>query len=141
MKLLQRIHGQIDHTNITGVLVASRDGLVLCSDTRDIEDGSVAAMAAAAAGLSAQFVGQARLGESRAAVFEGSLGHIGVFPVDTAVLLLVVGKRDSNMGCSLSQPDRPFYWFSRPSPTKTAIPKGFRANDPTTLNCQHDSSP
>ncbi|SMD27309.1 roadblock/LC7 domain-containing protein [Kibdelosporangium aridum] len=97
-KLLQQIHEQVDRVNITGLLVASRDGLVLCSDTRGVEDDGVAAMAAAAIGLSAQFVGQAELGDPRAAVFEGSLGHIGAFPVDKNVLLVVIGRRNSNMG-------------------------------------------
>ena len=95
---LQEIHGRIDAITINGVLVATRDGLVLCGITRGIEDDGVAAMAAAAAGLTAQFTAQAGVGGPRAAFFEGEAGQVGVFPIDAATLLVLLGERDTTMG-------------------------------------------
>ena len=95
---LREIHGRIDSITINGVLVATRDGLVLCAVTRDIENDGVAAMAAAAAGLAAQFTAQAKVGGPRAAFFEGDAGQVGVFPVDDGALLVVLGERDATMG-------------------------------------------
>ncbi|QKV78439.1 roadblock/LC7 domain-containing protein [Amycolatopsis sp. Hca4] len=95
---LDRIRDQVDRANITGLLVASRDGLLLASDTRDIEDDSVAAMSAAAVGLATRFIGQAGLGEARGAMFQGSLGHVCVFPVQGPVLLVVFARPDTTMG-------------------------------------------
>lgn len=95
---LQEIRDRVDRFNVGGLLVASRDGLVLCGDTQDIENGSVAAMAAAATGLAAQFTGLATLGEAQAAMFEGALGHVGVFPVEETILLVVFGRRGTTMG-------------------------------------------
>jgi predicted regulator of Ras-like GTPase activity (Roadblock/LC7/MglB family) len=95
---LREIQGRVDSIAINGVLIATRDGLVLCAVTRDIENDGVAAMAAAAAGLAEQFTGQAKVGGPRAAFFEGSAGQVGVFPIDASTLLVVLGERDTTMG-------------------------------------------
>jgi uncharacterized protein len=95
---LQDIRGRIDWNNVKGLLAASRDGLLLCSDTRDIEDDSVAAMSASAVGLAIQFTGRAGVGAPRAAIFEGADGHVGVFPMPEGILLVVLGERDTTMG-------------------------------------------
>ncbi|MEV7092252.1 roadblock/LC7 domain-containing protein [Amycolatopsis sp. NPDC051045] len=97
-KALQEIRDEVDRVNITGLLLASRDGLLLCSDTQEIEDDSVAAMAAASVGLATRFVGQAGLGETRGAMFQGSLGHVCVFPVQGSILLVVFARPDTTMG-------------------------------------------
>ncbi|MFB9682869.1 roadblock/LC7 domain-containing protein [Amycolatopsis plumensis] len=97
-KALDEIRDQVDRANITGPLVASRDGLLPASDTQEIEDDSVAAMAAASVGLATRFVGQAGLGEARGAMFQGSLGHICVFPVQGPVLVVVFARPDTTMG-------------------------------------------
>lgn len=85
-------------TNVYGMLVASADGLVLASDTRDVHVDTVAAMAAAAASIAGQFTNQADVGESTASIFEGSSGYVGVFPVEPSVLLVVFGQKDMTMG-------------------------------------------
>ncbi|MBP2329101.1 putative regulator of Ras-like GTPase activity (Roadblock/LC7/MglB family) [Kibdelosporangium banguiense] len=90
------IRGRVDR--VIGLLVATRDGLVLGSATHGIEEGSVAAMAAAAVGLAAQFTGQANLGAPRAAMFEGASGYVAVFPVEGSILLVVFGEPDITMG-------------------------------------------
>jgi len=95
---LREIRGRIDWNNVKGLLAASRDGLVVCSDTRDIEDDSVAAMAATSVGLAIQFTERAGVGAPRAAIFEGENGHVGVFPVEAGILLVVLGERDTTMG-------------------------------------------
>ena len=95
---LREIHGAIDSIAINGVLIATRDGLVLCGVTRGIEDDGVAAMAAAAAGLAGQFTAQAGVGSPRAVFFEGDSGQVGVFSVDAETLLVVLGERDTTMG-------------------------------------------
>jgi len=93
---LQKIKNQVDR--VTGLLVATQDGLVLSSDTRDVENESVAAMSAAAIGLAAQFTAQAGVGEPRTAMFEGTSGYVCVFPVESSLLLVVFGERDITMG-------------------------------------------
>ena len=42
--------------------------------------------------------GQAKLGEPHAAMFEGTLGHVCVFPVEQTVLLVVFGRQGTTMG-------------------------------------------
>jgi predicted regulator of Ras-like GTPase activity (Roadblock/LC7/MglB family) len=84
--------------NVYGMLVASADGLVLATDTRDVQVETVAAMAAAATSIAAQFTDQADVGESKASLFEGSSGYVGVFPVEPSVLLVVFGRKDMTMG-------------------------------------------
>lgn len=97
-KALLEVHSAIDSIAINGVLVATRDGLVLCGVTRGIENDGVAAMAAAAAGLAHQFTSRAAIGDPRAVFFEGDAGQVGVFEVDSAALLVVLGSRDTTMG-------------------------------------------
>ena len=93
---LREICGRVER--ITGLLVATRDGLVLCSATHGIEDHNVAAMAAAANGLATQFTGQANVGPPRATTFEGMSGQVCVFPVEGSILLVVFGEPDITMG-------------------------------------------
>lgn len=93
---LRVIRGRVDRIN--GLLLASRDGLALCGETRGAHEESVAAMAAATIGLAGKFTDQAMVGEPRAAMFEGVAGHVCIFPVDSVILLVVFGERDTNTG-------------------------------------------
>ncbi len=93
---LRRIREQVDQ--VAGLLVATHDGLVLANDNDGIEPDSVAAMSAAAVGLATQFAAQAKIGESRCAMFEGSSGYVCVFPVESTLLLVVFGQPDITMG-------------------------------------------
>lgn len=95
---LHEIHSHIDAVAINGVLVATRDGLVLCALTRDIENESIAAMAAASAGLAAQFTARTKIGGPRVVFFEGDAGQVGVFSVDADTLLVVFSERNTTMG-------------------------------------------
>jgi predicted regulator of Ras-like GTPase activity (Roadblock/LC7/MglB family) len=96
VETLRTIRGQVDR--VTGLLVATQDGLVLAADTRGVENESVAAMSAAAVGLAVQFTAQAGVGEPRTAMFEGGSGYVCVFPVEASLLLVVFGERDITMG-------------------------------------------
>ncbi|WP_245886705.1 roadblock/LC7 domain-containing protein [Umezawaea tangerina] len=93
---LRAIRHQIDR--VTGLLVATRDGLVLSSDTEGVAAESVAAMAAATIGLAAQFTSQANVGQPRTAVFEGDSGYVCVFPVESSLLLVVFGEKGITHG-------------------------------------------
>jgi predicted regulator of Ras-like GTPase activity (Roadblock/LC7/MglB family) len=93
---LRVIRDRVDQIN--GLLLASRDGLVLCGEIRGSHEESVAAMAAATMGIAGKFTEQAMVGEPRAAVFEGVAGHVCIFPIDAATLLVVFGERDTNTG-------------------------------------------
>ncbi|WNV84671.1 roadblock/LC7 domain-containing protein [Umezawaea sp. Da 62-37] len=93
---LRAIRDQIDR--VTGLLVATRDGLVLSSDTDGVAVESVAAMAAATVGLAAQFTSQANIGQPRTAVFEGESGYVCVFPVESSLLLVVFGEKGITHG-------------------------------------------
>ena len=66
----------------------------------EIEDASTktSAMAAVAAGLGAQFVQAAGNGTFQAVTFEGSRGCTGVFPLTSALLLVLVGGEHVTMG-------------------------------------------
>lgn len=96
LEALRDVGDQVDQ--VAGLLVATHDGLVLADDTKAVEADSVAAMSAAAIGLAAQFTAQARIGESRSAMFEGSSGYVCVFPVEGSLLLVVFGQPDITMG-------------------------------------------
>lgn len=105
--------------DLHGAVVASRDGLVvaariapdLSSDSLDAGRAATkagfsfpdtaaktAAMAAVAAGLGAQFVAAAANGEFQAVTFEGARGCCGVFPLTTAMLLVLLGRPQVTMG-------------------------------------------
>lgn len=84
--------------SVQGMLVASADGLLLASDTQEVHIETVAAMAAAATSIAAQFTSQAGVGDPKGAMFEGSSGHVGVFPVEPKILLVVLGRKDTTMG-------------------------------------------
>lgn len=115
-ELLDRTRTSVD--GIAGAIVASRDGLVVASSIDpdlavtqvsdpvprrgrfEIEDASTktSAMAAVAAGLGAQFVQAAGNGTFQAVTFEGSRGCTGVFPLTSALLLVLVGGEHVTMG-------------------------------------------
>ncbi|TDV48869.1 roadblock/LC7 domain-containing protein [Actinophytocola oryzae] len=93
---LHSVSGQ--EANVSGMLLASTDGLVLAADTDAVHLDTVAAMAAAAASIGSQFTDQANVGEASASLFEGDSGHVAVFPVAPRVLLVVFGRKDTTMG-------------------------------------------
>jgi uncharacterized protein len=115
-ELLDRTRASVD--GIAGAIVASRDGLVVATSFApelagtgvndpvprqgglDVEDASTktSAMAAVAAGLGTQFVQAAGSGTFQAVTFEGSRSCTGVFPLTSALLLVLVGGEHVTMG-------------------------------------------
>lgn len=105
--------------DIAGAVVASRDGLVVASSidpeveaaaappeptgrrVRFAVDDTAAktsAMASVAAGLGTQFVAATGNGQFQAVTFEGSRGCTGVFPLTSALLLVLLGGPKVTMG-------------------------------------------
>jgi len=117
-ELLQRMRDSVD--DIVGAVVASRDGLVVAANIDPeveaaaaaaaeptgrrarfaVEDtaSKTSAMAAVAAGLGTQFVQASASGQLRAVTFEGSRGCTGVFPLTSALLLVLLGGPKVTMG-------------------------------------------
>jgi predicted regulator of Ras-like GTPase activity (Roadblock/LC7/MglB family) len=105
--------------DVGGAVVASRDGLVVAADidpaleaaAREAEPANprgrfvvddtaskTAAMASVAAGLGAQFVRASGTGTFQAVTFEGTAGCVGVFPLTSALLLVLLGAPKVTMG-------------------------------------------
>ena len=84
--------------NVSGMLLASADGLVLASDIPGVHLDTVAAMAAASASIANQFTEQTDMGTAKVSLFEGSSGHVAVFQVEPRVLLVVFGRKDTTLG-------------------------------------------
>ncbi|OLF15578.1 roadblock/LC7 domain-containing protein [Actinophytocola xanthii] len=114
-ELLQRMRATV--RDIAGAVVASHDGLVVASDIDPVvevaanetvgrrsrsapEDTAhkTSAMAAVAAGLGAQFTQAAGSGTMQAVTFEGNRGCTGVFPLTSALLLVLIGAPQVTMG-------------------------------------------
>jgi uncharacterized protein len=116
-ELLARMREAVD--GIAGAVVASRDGLVVAANIDpEVEAAAAAAetpgrrsrfaaedtasktsaMAAVAAGLGAQFVQASGSGQFQAVTFEGSRGCTGVYPLTSALLLVLLGGPKVTMG-------------------------------------------
>jgi uncharacterized protein len=76
---------------ITDIALASRDGLIITSDTADIDPDSLAALAAASLGIAQRMSAQAGQGTLREATARSSGGIVAVYAVGTSALLVVVG--------------------------------------------------
>jgi uncharacterized protein len=76
---------------ITDIALASRDGLIITSDTADIDPDSLAALAAASLGIAQRMSAQAGQGTLREATTRSSGGIVAVYAVGTSALLVVVG--------------------------------------------------
>jgi predicted regulator of Ras-like GTPase activity (Roadblock/LC7/MglB family) len=87
-----------DDAILGGVLVAGADGLVLSAETPGVEVDTVAAMSAVVAGIAAKLIERAGVGESKACLFEGSSGHVAVFPMKDDMVLAVFSKDEVTTG-------------------------------------------
>lgn len=87
-----------DDAILGGVLVAGADGLVLSAEVREVQADTVAAMAAVVAGIASKLIERAGVGESKACLFEGSSGHVAVFPMKDDMVLLVFSKDEVTTG-------------------------------------------
>jgi predicted regulator of Ras-like GTPase activity (Roadblock/LC7/MglB family) len=87
-----------DNAVISGMLVAGADGSVLADETREVRSDMVAAMSAIVLGTATQLVEQVRAGEPRGCLFEGSSGHVAVFPLKADTVLVMFSRDDATIG-------------------------------------------
>jgi predicted regulator of Ras-like GTPase activity (Roadblock/LC7/MglB family) len=78
-------------TGVTDSALASRDGLIIRSDTADLNPDNLAALAAASLGLAQRMAAEVGKGRLREAVVRSSGGYAAVYTVGTGALLVVVG--------------------------------------------------
>ena len=89
LALLRALRDRV--VGITDTALASRDGLIITSDTADIDPDNLAALAAASLGLAQRMSAEAGQGTLREATTRGSGGIVAVYAVGTSALLVVVG--------------------------------------------------
>ncbi|MCS7219184.1 MAG: roadblock/LC7 domain-containing protein [Thermus sp.] len=83
---------------ITGVLVASTDGLSLASDVPEAEAARVAAMAATALGLGKRIASTTALGGLEEVVVRGREGYLVVYAAGDKGVLAVTAPMGANLG-------------------------------------------
>jgi len=89
LALLRALRDRV--VGITDTALASRDGLIITSDTADIDPDNLAALAAASLGLAQRMSAEAGKGTLREATTRSSGGIVAVYAVGTSALLVVVG--------------------------------------------------
>ncbi|GAA4058488.1 MULTISPECIES: roadblock/LC7 domain-containing protein [Actinomadura] len=86
---LQALREQV--TGVSDAAVASSDGLLVASDTGEVRPDVLAALAAAALGLSKSAGKEVGMGELREVTIRCAGGHIVVYAVRDKNLLVVLG--------------------------------------------------
>ena len=89
LALLRALRDRV--VGITDTALASRDGLIITSDTADIDPDNLAALAAASLGVAQRMTAEAGRGTLCEATTRGSGGIVAVYAVGTSALLVVVG--------------------------------------------------
>lgn len=83
---------------LSGVMIASQDGLAIAHDFPDGEAERVAAMAATALGLGKRISERTNMGELAEAVIRGENGYLVVYGAGSDAVLVMQGPIDSNLG-------------------------------------------
>lgn len=76
---------------VTGGVVAASDGLVVASDSPEVRDQALAALAAASLGLGRRTAGEVALGHLNEVEIRCQGGHVVVYAVGAEALLAVMG--------------------------------------------------
>lgn len=84
--------------DITGVMVASTDGLSIASDFPDDEGARIAAVGAAASGLGARIAQNATLGDVTETMVKGEEGLLLLYKAGTESVLAVRAPANGNLG-------------------------------------------
>ena len=84
-------------TEITGVVVATTDGLLVAHDSRGGREETLAAMSAAQLGLGQQIAALCACGDFRESVTAASDGYVATFAAGPAALLTIIGNSDLNI--------------------------------------------
>lgn len=83
---------------LTGVMIASVDGLSIAHDFPEREADRIAAMSATALGLAVRVAERANIGDLAEAVIRGSQGYLVVYSAGDAAVLVLSGPISSNLG-------------------------------------------
>jgi predicted regulator of Ras-like GTPase activity (Roadblock/LC7/MglB family) len=84
--------------DITGVMIASVDGLTIGTDFSEDEAARIAAMGASAVGLGSRITKTAELGEMNDILIEGSNETLIIYMAGTAAILALRAPRRANLG-------------------------------------------
>lgn len=87
---------------VTDTALASRDGLIICADTADLDPESMAALGAASLGLAQRMAAEVGKGLLRQAVTRSSGGYVAIYAVGSGALLMVV----ADVGVDIMRLDR-----------------------------------
>jgi uncharacterized protein len=104
LALLRALRDRV--AGITDIALASLDGLIITSDTANIDPDSLAALAAASLGIAQRMSAEAGQGTLREATTRSSSGIVAVYAVGTSALLVVVGGKGLDT-TSLHRESRP----------------------------------
>jgi predicted regulator of Ras-like GTPase activity (Roadblock/LC7/MglB family) len=104
LALLRALRDRV--VGITGTALAGRDGLIITSDTADIDPDNLAALAAASLGIAQRMTAVAGKGTLRVATTRGSGGVVATYPVGSSALLVVAGDEGLDLK-HLHQESRP----------------------------------
>lgn len=91
---------------VTDTVLASRDGLVITSDTAGVDADNLAALAAASLGVAQRMTAEAGQGTLRQATTNSSGGCVAVYAVGVCGLLVIVGGEGLD-GARLDRESRP----------------------------------
>jgi hypothetical protein len=83
---------------LTGVMIASEDGLAIAHDFSDAQAARVAAMAATALGLGRRILTTTELGDLGEAVIRGTGGHLVIYSAGNVGVLVVQAPSSANLG-------------------------------------------
>ncbi|WP_354643434.1 roadblock/LC7 domain-containing protein [Kitasatospora camelliae] len=93
---LRRLRARVPH--LTGGLVATTDGLVVAHDTSGLEPEHVAALTAAALGVSTRLTEATGQGGFKEMLTRGELGYTATYAAGSFVVLTLLAGPDTNVG-------------------------------------------
>ena len=96
LALLRALTGRV--AGITDSALASRDGLIITSDTTGVEPDNLAALAAASLGIAQRMVADVRHGTLQEVTTRSTGGSVAVYSVGGLALLAVVGDKRLDIG-------------------------------------------
>lgn len=83
---------------LTGALAASVDGLVLAQDTTTVEPEGIAALTAAALGVSVRLTDATGQGAFRELLVRGNDGYVATYAAGTSAVLTLLAEPRINVG-------------------------------------------
>ncbi|MES9833155.1 MAG: roadblock/LC7 domain-containing protein [Candidatus Thiodiazotropha sp. DIVDIV] len=89
---------RVNLPDITGVMIASVDGLTIGTDFSEEEAARIAAMGASAVGLGSRITKTAELGDMHDILIEGSSETLIIYMAGTAAILALRAPRSANLG-------------------------------------------